>query len=252
MVRGRRATLRAAVAVLAGLLLGACRADLAVEIGQGTSGAGRLRATLTLDAEAAAQVPDLAGQLRVDDLEQAGWKVDGPSKQAGGGLRLRVEKGFSSAAGAGRAIEELSGAGGPFSSLRLTTHRSLWKTTTSLAGTVDLRAGLGAFGDPELAKALGSPTLGLDPAALERQLGRPLSDVVGVEVVGRLPGTVTSNATTTRDGAPAWPVALGATTAVSASSEAWNVRTLALAGAAVLCLLVLLVVLVWRRRHRRR
>ncbi|HET7487667.1 MAG TPA: hypothetical protein VFJ85_07030 [Acidimicrobiales bacterium] len=244
-----RGTTRVALAVLAVLLLGACRADLSVEVAQGAGGSGHVRATVNLDAEAAAQVPDLASQLRVDDLERAGWAVEGPYRRPGGGLGLRVEKPFASADGAQRAIQELSGSGGPFSSLRLTTKRRFWKTTTALQGTVDLRAGLAAFGDPELAKVLGSPDLGLDPAALERQLGKPLSQVVGVELVGNLPGTVTSNAPRARGGSAVWPVPLGSSTTVAASSQAWNVRSLVLAGVAVLCCLALLAVLVRRRRR---
>ncbi|MGI8684689.1 MAG: hypothetical protein ACR2MO_06315 [Acidimicrobiales bacterium] len=246
----RSRALRVLPAVLLVLLLTGCRADLSVEIEGTARGAGHVRATVTLDKEAAAQVPDLAQQLRVDDLEAAGWTVDGPSPAPGeaGGVTLRVTKPFTTPEGAARAIEELSGAGGPFSTLRLTRERGFWKTKTSLTGTVDLTAGLGAFGDAALTETLGAPNLGLDPAAVERELGKPLAEAVHVELIGRLPGTVTSNAPSSRDGAGAWPVVLGATSAVTSSSEAWNVLTLAFAGLAAVSGLALLVVLVRRSR----
>ena len=235
-------------ALLLPLLLGACRADLSVEVEATARGGGHVRATLTLDKEAAAKVPDLAQQLRVDDLERAGWRIDGPEPAEGGGVHLRVSKPFSSPAGAARVIEELSGAGGPFSTLGLTRERGLWKTRTALRGTVDLTAGLGAFGDAVLAEKLGSPNLGLDPAAVERDLGKPLAEAVHVEVVGHLPGTVRSNAPATRDGAAVWPVTLGGTARLAASSEAWNVASLAFGGLAMVSALALLVVLVRRSR----
>lgn len=238
------------LAALAVLALGACTVDLSVELGVSAAGAGQVQATVTLDKDAAGQVTDLAGQLRVEDLEQAGWEVDGPRPAIGatGGATLRVSKRFASPAGAARAIEELSGADGPFSTLRLTRTRTLWKTKTVLVGKVDLSAGLGAFGDKTLDEKLGAPGLGLDPVALERELGKPLARAVVVRLVGRLPGRTSSNAPAVRAGAPVWPVALGAATAVSASSEAWNVVSLAWLGLALVSALVLLVVLVRRSR----
>ena len=237
------------LALMLPLLLGACRADLSVEVEAGAGGGGNVRAVVTLDREAAAQVPDVAQQLRVDDLEAAGWEVRSPEPVAGGGVTLEASKRFSSPAGAAQAIEELSGVDGPFSTLHLTRERGFWKTKTALRGSVDLSAGLGAFGDAALAETLGGPGLGLDPATVERELGKPLAEAVHVEVVGRLPGALTSNAPATRDGAAVWPVALGATTAVAATSEAWNALTLAFSGVALLSGLALLVVLVKRGRR---
>lgn len=204
-----------------------------------------MRAVVTLDRAAAAQVPDLAGHLRVEDLRAAGWEVEGPAPTAGGGARLRASKPFSSAAGATRAIEEL---GAPLRGLRFSRDRSVWRTRSSLRGTVDLSDGLDAFSDPALTERLGGPGLGLDPAELERDLGRPAADVFGFEVVARLPGQIESNAPATRAGAPAWPVRLGETVSVSASSEAWNVVNVALVAVSVLAGLALVVVLVRRSR----
>lgn len=229
-------------------MLAGCNADVAVEVDVGRGGGGHVRAVVTLDEEAAAQVPDLAGQLRVEDLQAAGWEVEGPTTTAGDGVSLQISKPFSSPAGAARAVEELSGPSGPFSSLRLTSERGFWRTRTRLTGTVDLGAGLDVFGDDALRQRLGGTSLGVDPAAVERELGRPLAEVFTFEVAADLPGRVESNAPENRGGDPVWPAALGAVVAVRASSEAWNVLNLAAAAVALVSGIALVVVLVRRSR----
>ena len=240
---------RVTLAVLALVVLSGCRAGVSVEVEATAGGDGRVRATVTLDAEAARQVPDLAEQLRVDDLEAAGWEIEGPSAAPGGGSTVRASKPFASPAGAARALEELGGPSGPFASLRLRVDRGLWRTTSALAGEVDLTAGLAVFGDETLAERLGGPTLGLDPAAVERELGRPLAEVVTLEVVADLPGRLDSNAPGTRAGAAVWPATLGSSVAVRATSEQWNVFSLAMSIVAGVSGLSLVAVLVRRSRR---
>jgi hypothetical protein len=230
-----------AVATL--LLLAGCRVDVSVEVETAAEGGGRVQATVTLDGEAAAQVPDLAEQLRVGDLRAAGWTVEGPSPAPGGGVTVLASKPFATSDGAARVLREL---GGGFGGLRLRVDRGFWKTTSELAGAVDLSSGLAAFGDEELAGLLGNPTLGLDPAAVERELGRPLGDVVTVELVGDLAGAVDADAPATRAGAPVWTVPLGSAVAVRASAEQWNVLRLSVAGLSFVSGISLLVVLLRR------
>lgn len=239
---------RAAGAVVALVALGGCRADVSVEVETAAGGGGRVVAVVRLDGQAVEQVPDLADQLRVDDLEAAGWVVEGPTPAPGGGARLEASKPFSSTAGARRALDELGGPSGPFRNLRLAQDRGFWRTRTTLSGTVDLSAGLGAFGDDALAEELGSPTLGVDPAALERELGRPLGDVLGFEVVADLAGRSDDDAPGTRAGDAVWPVPLGATVEVRATSVAWNAVRLVASAVAVGSGLALLVVVVRRSR----
>jgi hypothetical protein len=237
-----RATL-VALAVLALGLLGGCRVGVSVEVETGADGGGHVRATVTLDDEAARQVPDLAEQLRVDDLEAAGWEVDGPTPLAGGGATVSATKPFATSEGASRALREL---GGGFGTLRLRVDRSFWKTTSTLEGAVDLTGGLAAFGDEELAAVVGNPTLGLDPAAVERDLGRPLAEVLAVELVGDLRGRLDADAPGTRGGDAVWPVPLGTTVAVRATAEQWNTLSLALGAVAALSGVALLVVILRR------
>ena len=239
---------RVPLALLSLLVLAGCRVDVAVDVEAAASGGGHVRATVTLDADAAAQLPDLAEQLRIDDLEAAGWKVEGPSPASGGGMTVRATKPFTLPAEADRAMEDLGGSGGPFRSLRLTRQRTFWKTRTTLRGEVDLSAGLDAFGDDTLRQRLGGANLGLDPAAVERELGRPLADLFRFEFAAGLPGAVESNAPVIRDDAAVWPVRLGQTVPVTAGSEAWNVVNIGAAAMSLLAAAVLVVVLVRRSR----
>lgn len=234
------------LAVAALVLLAGCQVGVSVEVETTAEGGGRVRATVTLDGEAAAQVPDLTEQLRVSDLRAAGWAVEGPTAAPGGGVTVLASKPFATSAGATRAMQEL---GGGFGGLRLRVDRGFWRTTSELSGAVDLSSGLAAFGDEELAGLVGNPTLGLDPAAVERELGRPLGDVVAVELVGDLAGAVEADAPRTRAGAPVWAVPLGSSVAVGATARQWNVLRLALAGVSLLSGLSLFAVLVRRSRR---
>lgn len=244
---GGTALARLVPAVLSLLLLAGCQAGVSVEVRGARGGGGEVRATVSLDRDAARRVPDLAEQLRTEDLRAAGWRIDGPRPAPAGGAVVRASKPFSSAAGAARAVEELSGGAGPFGSLRVTTERTFWKTRTAVRGGVDLSGGLEAFSDEVLAGRLGSP-LGVSPAELEREAGRPLGEAFTFEIVARLPGEVESNAPLTRSGAAVWPVRLGEAVAVAASSEAWNTRRIGFAAVALASALALVVVLVRRSR----
>lgn len=237
--------------LIAGLVVGAlggCRADLTVAVRATAEGGGDVSATVSLDKEAAEQVPDLGEQLRVDDLKAAGWRIVGPGPAPGGRTNVRAVKAFGSPSEATQVLRELSGADGPFGSLRLNRTRSLLKTRTSLAGAVDLAAGLESFSDEVLKEKLGGSAFGVDLAQLEAELGKPLADIFGFRLVADLPGELEGKA-------PAvWQVRLGQTTPVRAVAEQWNLTTIA-AGASAAAGLALIVILVGRRyprRHRRR
>lgn len=228
-----------ALAVLGLLvLLGACRVDADVVLRTDEGGGGEVAVTVGLDREAAAQVADLGRQLRVEDLVGAGWRVEGPRAAGGGRVELRASKRFDSPDGAERALRELGGADGPFASLRLAYDRSPVRTRSELGGGVDLSGGLAAFSDPVLTERLAGLPLGVDPAVLEQQLGRPLADAVAVRLTARLPG---------RTGT--WAVRLGERAAVALVAERWDVRRLALGTLSLAATVALAVVVLTRRRR---
>ena len=242
----RRELLRAARAALALLVLvglcGACRVDIEVGIDAETDGSGRVRVEVVADREVARAV-DLSAGVRVEDLKQAGWMIDGPSPRPDGGVQVVATKRFVDAEGARLAVEEVSGPDGPFQGFRLERTRSFARTTTRFAGTVDFARGIEAFGDAGVRQALGGSDVGVDLARLEQVLNGPVDRAVGVQVAVRLPGDVESNAPQQSANGARWELRLRDRVDLTAESSAWNVLNLAGAALAVLVTVALLVVL---------
>lgn len=220
-------------------LFGGCQIGVSVGVDAHAGGGGEVRAAVRLDRDAAAHAPDLASQLKVDDLRRAGWKVTGPVAVAGGGVEVRAVHPFANPAEAAAVVEQLSGPAGPFRRFRLSRNRSLLKTRTRFRGEVDLTAGAASFADPVLQQKLGSP-IGVDQAALERRIGSSLSKVFKVTVAARLPGHVSSNAPTAAANGAEWRPQLGERVTLVASAEQWNVRTIAFGALAIIAALALL------------
>jgi len=240
-----RRSAAAAGGLLAVVLLSACQVSIAVGVDAKADGSGVVRATVTLDKAAADEAGDLSGRLRVDDLQQAGWRVDGPTRTKDGGQEVQASKRFATPVEATAIVEELSGANGPFREFKLGRSRSFLKTKTTFSGRVDLARGLGSFSDDELRQRLGSD-LGFDPAELEGRLGRTLSRVFPVKVVTRLPGAMESNAPLTADNGAQWSPTFGENVVLTASAEKWNRGNIA---AAVVAALGFVVLLAWAGRR---
>jgi hypothetical protein len=232
----------AAVAALALLLCSACQVTIAVGVDAHQNGSGVVRAGVGLDADALRQIPDLAQQLRVDDLKKAGWTIVGPRKERDGRTWVRATKPFADPAGARRAMVELNGPKGPFKNFRLTRTHSLLRTKTSFSGTVDL-AGARSLADPKLQEQLGGS--GVDPKVLEEQLDQAVNRTFRLEVVAQLPGKLSSNAPTEVSGGVVWHPKVGEQATLTATSTAWNLRPILFAALALL--LALAAIVVWRR-----
>jgi len=235
-------------ALLLVLVAGACRVDVEVGIEAEADGSGRVRVEVEADREVVEAV-DLSKGLRTDDLQQAGWEVEGPTPRPEGGQRVVATKPFRTPAGAKLVIEEITGADGPFRGFRLEQTRTFARTTTRLAGTVDLAEGIEAFGDPGLRTALGGSDLGLDLGKLEQTAGAPLDQLVGIQVVVRLPGDVEANAPKVGGNEARYEVPLRQRLELTARSTAWNTFNLVAAGVAAFALLGLLTFLVTGRRR---
>jgi hypothetical protein len=235
--------------VVCGLALSACRVTVTGGADVRADGGGTVRAGVGLDAEAAAAIPDLASQLRVDDLRQAGWAVEGPRKEGDGLTWVRASRRFSDAAGAARALNELSGPSGPFQGITVGHQRSFLHAKTTVSGTVDLSKGLAGFVDPDLQRRIGDG-LALDPAGLRRRLGSDADRLVQVELLARLPGSIRSNATGRVDGGVVWRPDLGQRLPVQASADKLTLAPLLTLVAAVLVAAMLVVAFVVFRRRR--
>ncbi len=233
------------------LLVGsACRVDVEVGIDARSDGSGQVRVEVEADKEVVAAV-DLSKGVRVDDLRQAGWEIEGPTPRPDGGARVVATKPFRDATGAQRAIEDLSGPDGPFQGFRLERERSFARTTTRFVGTVDFAKGIEAFGDPALRQALGGSDIGIDLNRLEQALNGPIDRAVGVQVAVRLPGDVESNAPAETDNGARWELRLRDRADLTAQSVAWNTANLAGAAVAALAVLGLLALLLTSRSPRR-
>lgn len=237
------------------LATSACRVDVSVGVDARDDGGGEVRATARLDGAAVAELGGAVpgAGIRLDDLRDAGWAIEGPTEQDDGGVEIVATHDFDSAEEAKALVADLGGEAGPLRAFSLRQRRTFLKTNTELRGTVDLRAGLGAFTDPDLQTALGATVdspLGVTTAALERRLGADLERLFGLQVSVRLPGETTSNAPTETGGTAVWAPALGDEVVVEASSEQWNLGNVAGAAAAGASGLALIAVLATRaRRH---
>ena len=205
-----------------------------------------MRAGVGLDDDALQEIPDLAHQLRVDDLKRAGWTVVGPRRESDNRTWVRASKPFANPAGFARAMRELNGPNGPFKGFRLTSEHPFLRTKTKLTGTVD-RVGARGLADPALQQQLGGGS-GVDPKVLEQQLNELIDRSVRTEVVTHLPGSISSNAPTEITGGVVWHPKAGEQAHLAAAATAWDLRPVAFGAAA----LVLAVVagIVWRRSHR--
>ena len=219
---------------------------IAVGVDTHANGSGVVRAGVGLDADALRQIPDLAQQLRVDDLKRAGWTVVGPRKESDSRTWVRASKGFADAAGARRTVAELNGPNGPFKDFRLSRSHRFLRTKTSFAGTVDL-SGAGAFADQRLIQQLGAS--GVDAKTLQQQADVLVNQTFRVEVVAHLPGSISSNAPTAVSGGVVWHPKVGEHVRLTATSTAWNLRPVIFGAIAVLAALAAAVV--WRRGRRR-
>jgi hypothetical protein len=230
----------------------ACQVTLAAGVDVARDGSGRVTAGVGLDADALKEVGDPATALRVDDLRQAGWRVEPPRKEDDGLTWVRASKPFAGPAQAAAVLAELSGTDGPFRDFRVVRTKSLTRSWTTFTGVVDLSKGFAGLADPELTSTLGDVDLGLDVEGLRRRFGDDLAKTVKVQVTAGLPGKVTTNAPARDGGRAAWAPEPGQTLQLEASSQALRIDPVipVAAGTALVVVAALTVVVVRRRRRR--
>jgi hypothetical protein len=240
-------------AVLLAVVATACDVRTSVVVEVADDGSGIVEVELHLDAEATSRLPDLdadgasgaddlAALVRVDDLLDAGWTVDGPVAEPDGATTLRATRPFGTPDEAEHVLAGLTGPAGALRDLEVTRTESFGRTTYGFSGTLDLSGGLEAFGDEGVAAALDGSPVGDDVAAIELQAGEPLADVLALDVTARLPGDETTWAPRLGDA----PVEMAAESTVAD----WPVLGLALVAALSLAaaVVVLVVGLVAGRR----
>jgi hypothetical protein len=234
--------------VLSLVLVSGCRLQLDVTVDVHEDGSGVVEVVVGLDPDAIRRIGgDLATVMKVSDLQDAGWVVDGPTKDSDGYTRVRIRHPFGTPAEAAQVFEEIAGKKGPFQHFRVQRDTSLASTTWRFSGTVDFSGGLEAFGDDGLAAQLDGEPLGQSVEDIQKQLGESLSRIIQVRVRARLPGHVTSDATTKADNGAVWQVGFGeGRVDMKATGHERRWSTLALMGIGGLAALALVVLLLVR------
>lgn len=177
------------IAVIAGVLvaLSGCRVDVTTSLRLDDSGAGAVTVDVIADADVLERIPDLATQLRLDDLTASGWETDGPVATDDGGLRVTLTHDVNGPEETTQVLGELNGPLGPYRGLRVARSVDDAAITTVLTGTLGV-TDLGAFADDEL-QAL------VPDAPVKDLLTKPdgsayeLADVFGARLVVALPDT---------------------------------------------------------------
>lgn len=143
------------------LLASACRVDTTVEIAVDDDGSGVVTLTVVADAAAVDAIPDAPDGLRFDDVEAAGWTVDGPDIDASGAMTVSLTKPFVNADDLPAVLAEIDG-GGVFDGVVLEkTHTfdriglSPARTEYRITGVIDPDPDLADFADEFLPTTVG-------------------------------------------------------------------------------------------------
>ncbi len=248
----QRDLLMAAAAALVVMVAGGCKMQIDVGIDVERDGSGEVAVAVNLDAEAANRVPDLKDQLRLDDLEAAGWEVEGPTATAGGSTAIIATKAFATPEEATRVLQDVSGARGPFQGLELARRSSFLATDFTFTGVVDLSAGVEAFADDELRSRLEGSGFGLETVVLEEAIGAPVEDTFSFEVQATLPGSIAASGAGVEVGdRVVWNPVVGERLTLAAASQTRHLQRLAWLAVTGVAILAMVIVVVRGRRHPR-
>ena len=192
----------------------ACQVHAEVGIDVAEDGSGTVVVSVTLDREATGRLGNPATALRLEDLRQAGWKVDEPAEVDGGGLRLVGRRDFASADQLGAVLDEIGGVDGIFRGTELTVSDGFSATTYDFATTVELSGSVEQFSDAALAAALDGLPLARSAEELEAE-GATDSEAATLDVVVDLPGGTPVTNGEQDDGAAQWAFSASGGEAVS-------------------------------------
>lgn len=222
------------VAVLVLLSASACKVDVLVALDASSDGSGTIEVSATLDQEATVKTPNLAAQLRVEDLRATGWTVTGPTKTPSGSV-MQASKRFASPEEASKVLDEVSGPDGPLSGMALRRDRTPLWWTWNFEGDLDLKDGIERFGDAVLREQLEGSSFGV--SAQEAQ------DMFNISFGLRMPGQVDAKNAKNIDGYATWSASYGKRVPLAASSREVAIAREVAAGLAVAALIVF--VLLW-------
>jgi hypothetical protein len=212
---------------------------------------------ITADKNIVAKAPNLAADLRTDDLVAVGWEVSKPVETKTGGLTVTLVRPFRNPAEANIALSQVNGPKGPLHEMVVTRTGKDTNSQWSLAGRLEVTGGLEAFIDDAGLELVGAaPYL-----ANVQEAGLDLGDAVGITFTATLPGEIEQSTGVRGDGIVSWAVPMDgskvdiATTStnVDVVSSISRVSKVLLLGLLVLWIaaMVILLLLVGNARQRR-
>lgn len=227
------------------LVLTACQVDVRVDVAVDDDGSGTVTVEVALDQEASDRIPDLAEQLRTDDLEAAGWTVTGPDTGDDGVTRVSASKPFDDPDEAAAIIDEIAGPDGPFQDFSVTRSTSFAETRYAVEGVADFGDGFADFTDERVADLLGDG-FGGNLDEIQADTGQDPAEQVSITFAAELPGAGVQEVEL--DPTSAEPQRIEA----RSTSTRWATRAWTLVAGLALVLLVVVVVLRLVRDQRER
>lgn len=186
-------TLRHLFVALLALIATACQVDAVIDVDVAEDGSGTVTVTMAFDEEIVEAAPELLDGLRTEDLDAAGWTLEGPRRaDSGESVIVSATKPFFAPEDLQGVLDEIAGPDTLFSDFRVERSRSFARTTYDVTGQIDPRIDLTTFGDDGITGLVGNP-LGLSLAELEAAANRPLEETVNLEFTIALPDTVTAS-----------------------------------------------------------
>ncbi len=213
----RTVLLVAALTVLAA----ACRVDTAVVVDIDDDGSGVVTVVFTADADAVARVPELAEGLRLDDVRDAGWTVDGPISRSDGGVEVRTVKEFESASQLPAVLAEIAGEDVIFSEVVLEQTRSFAESAYEFDIVIDPTPPIEAFSDGALAGIFDGQPFGRPLEDLIAEAGRP-QDSLGLQFSVTLLDSDDVFSASTGSGAPSQEEPAAVEPEIEGSTATWR------------------------------
>ena len=237
-LRIRRLVSVVATVTLAGALLASCNVDGTVSLSVRPDGSGEVSVTITADRAVVEAAPELTGDLRTDDLVEAGWTVEGPEADDAGGLTVVLRRRFDTPADATAVLAGINGDKGPLRAVTLARSGKDTNSTWTLSGALVVNGGLEAFVDNQTLELLGAAPYAGDV----RAAGLDLGAAVTLRFVADIPGEVESTTAPQGGGGLEWRIPMdGSVTDVATVSKNLDVGA-TIAGVARPILLALLVI----------
>ena len=203
------------VGVLLLLFASACRVDTTVDIKVEEDGSGLVTVSIDANDEAVALLVDDPADLRFDDLEAAGWTLDGPEIDDGG-ITLSASKPFLSPEDLPDVLDEILGEGLIFSNVALDQQHDFAmfglrpaETSYDFTADVDPSPNLEVLGDDVLADLLDGFPLGRPLDRIEVDAGVPIQNTLGLVVNVTLPANVGTDTGEAVDDVATWSFAYG-------------------------------------------